>query len=329
MKRAKTIPSSSSSPATRCGQTLWVLVDTLECACAAACVSCAHKVLSGQHELLASSKANVRPELCPRNSKRRPGPRMGLIPIEGASILTVGDGDLSFSVSLASTIKDPSRLVATTYEPKENLARSYPKTALSNIAKLQKLGCQVLHGVDAETLTAETFANEGGFDFVIFNFPCVAVDDTPGLDGQLQELQRNQQLLQRFGECVPELLAPGTGQVHVTHKTKAAFQHWRVAECVLAAGKLESAGALVFDRCVFPGYVNRKVRDAKSFPMTDAVTFMFRGVKGEEEREEEGLTWKEDEETLVELCKRARKAGASRVLVTDELLLQVNRTLVL
>ncbi|KAH9262810.1 hypothetical protein BASA82_000161 [Batrachochytrium salamandrivorans] len=325
MKRVKTIPSSS--PATRCGQTLWVLVDTLECA-SSACVSCAHKILSGQHELLVASKANVRPELCPRNSKRKPGPRMGLIPLEGASILTVGDGDLSFSVSLACTIKDPKLLVATTYEPRENLARSYPKTGLSNIAKLQKLGCQVLHGVDAEKLTVEMFAGEGrrGFDFVIFNFPCVAVDDTPGLDGQLQELQRNQQLLQRFGECVPELLTPVTGQVHVTHKTKAAFQHWQVAECVLSAGKLESAGALVFDRCVFPGYVNRKVRDAKSFPMTDAVTFMFKNAKDEEE-EQEGLVWGGNEDTLAGLCERARKAGASRVLVTDELLLQVNRTL--
>ncbi|KAH9260314.1 hypothetical protein BASA81_001484 [Batrachochytrium salamandrivorans] len=292
MKRVKTIPSSS--PATRCGQTLWVLVDTLECA-SSACVSCAHKILSGQHELLVASKANVRPELCPRNSKRKPGPRMGLIPLEGASILTVGDGDLSFSVSLACTIKDPKLLVATTYEPRENLARSYPKTGLSNIAKLQKLGCQVLHGVDAEKLT-------------------------------LQELQRNQQLLQRFGECVPELLTPVTGQVHVTHKTKAAFQHWQVAECVLSAGKLESAGALVFDRCVFPGYVNRKVRDAKSFPMTDAVTFMFKNAKDEEE-EQEGLVWGGNEDTLAGLCERARKAGASRVLVTDELLLQVNRTL--
>jgi hypothetical protein len=35
-------------------------------------------------------------------------------------------------------------------------------------------------------------------------------------------------------------------------------------------------GSIVFDRYLYPGYVNRKVLDKKSFPLHDARIFIFK-----------------------------------------------------
>jgi hypothetical protein len=94
-----------------------------------------------------------------------------------------------------------------------------------------------------------------------------------GADGQAQELAENKSLLRGFFVDVQQVLLPH-GEVHVTHKTVEPFSWWRIIELALECG-LQYEGGVVFDRYVYPGYVNRKVLDKKSFPCNDARTYVF------------------------------------------------------
>jgi hypothetical protein len=73
---------------------------------------------------------------------------------------------------------------------------------------------------------------------------------------------------------VHQYLRPDSGQLHVTHKTIEPFSWWEITQLAEECG-LFLYCSIVFDRCLYPGYVNRKVLDKKSFPLHDARTFVF------------------------------------------------------
>ena len=264
--------------------------ETLDCALRRKCVACAHKVCFGV-ELPKGAKPNVRPEMCPRagaferdDSRARAKGVMGLIPRTldplptKPMVLTVGDGDLSFSAAVASWLGGDC-VVATTFESRESVLASYPDTAPRILDALRRANATILHGVDASDLATTLVPKlhrTTQFDFIVFNFPCIAVRSAPGLDAQNAERDANMELLERFGEGASALLAPHShARVLVSHKTKAAFGTWDVPTHLCASGSLTPLGAVVFDRCCYPGYTNRKALDRKSFPVSDAVTFAF------------------------------------------------------
>lgn len=266
-------PDDLTTSILRCDQPLFVLTETLICALRHGCVACAHKICS-EEPLFPHSRPNVRPETCPRVaiSSLEKRELIGLYP-KGSTVLTVGDGDLSFSLALSKVLGAKS-VVATTYESRNSIIASYPDTGKSNIEQLTLQGTELYHGVDAnDLLSTLSIPTDRKFDYVVFNFPCIATE-VAGEDGQSEEMSINQRLLTRFGLGAQQLINPG-GFVHVSHKTKAAFKHWGVTRFVCEESDLKCLGAIVFDRCAYPGYVNRKARDRKSFPATDAVTYVF------------------------------------------------------
>jgi hypothetical protein len=54
----------------------------------------------------------------------------------------------------------------------------------------------------------------------------------------------------------------------VTHKTKAPFGEWNIVELAVAAG-LVFCGAVVFDKCIYSEYINKKALTKESFPSCD------------------------------------------------------------
>ncbi len=101
--------------------------------------------------------------------------------------LLVGEGNLSFAVSLARTRPiNPRKLTATTFETEKELSSQ----AKANARTLQTLGVQVCFGVDARNLK-DTFPG-ARFDNIVFLFPNVASRDP------VRGRNPNHELVRRF-----------------------------------------------------------------------------------------------------------------------------------
>ena len=88
------------------------------------------------------------------------------------SVLFVGEGNLSFALTMSRKPRVPtSSILATVYEAEEDLTDS----AYDNARKLLKIGCSVKTGVDATQLS-DTIGKRQ-FRTIIFQFPNVASRD--------------------------------------------------------------------------------------------------------------------------------------------------------
>ncbi|XP_076954683.1 heavy metal-associated isoprenylated plant protein 41-like [Bidens hawaiensis] len=86
-------------------------------------------------------------------------------------ILLAGDGDFSFSSSLAAAVKDGRNITATSLDTTESLFEKYKNIATDNIKKLRDTGATVIHGVDATTMNTNPQLQSLAFDLIIFNNP--------------------------------------------------------------------------------------------------------------------------------------------------------------
>ena len=109
------------------------------------CLPCCYKIVVYQPH---GGAPNQRPECCPRYSSFFvPHCNNGLY-TDGMKILLVGDGNFSFSLSLANSISNPKDIVSTSYESQQTVLKTYPET--SEILKaLYKKNVNVCHGIDA------------------------------------------------------------------------------------------------------------------------------------------------------------------------------------
>uniref|UniRef100_A0AAV1UI22 25S rRNA (uridine-N(3))-methyltransferase BMT5-like domain-containing protein n=1 Tax=Peronospora matthiolae TaxID=2874970 RepID=A0AAV1UI22_9STRA len=263
---------------------LYVHHNTLRCAFTR-CIACCYKIaLHSRPGLL----PNVRPELCPRmeattdaagDDQAGPAPSfqankhcIGLYDARAVKkILTVGDGNFSYSLALARALGPDSgvELMATSHESRTSIVETYPdgEKILGELAVMSNV--TVKHEVDATD--AEQLKALGQFDRVIWNFPCIRAPQ--GKDGQNEEMERNKKLLHDFFRHVGHVLT-ATGEVHVTHKTKAPFSQWGIKN-IATTNHLGYKRSVIFDRCLYPGYTNKKVLSKGSFPIWDSQTFVF------------------------------------------------------
>ena len=89
------------------------------------------------------------------------------------AVLTVGDGNLSFSLQLAEACAaldgcSASNLVATTYDTLQELQTSFPGVG-ATLGRLRQLGAFCFHGVDACAL--HSVPTSFAFDRIVWNFP--------------------------------------------------------------------------------------------------------------------------------------------------------------
>jgi 25S rRNA (uracil2634-N3)-methyltransferase len=209
-------------------------------------------------------------------AKRKSVPGVGKIGLyaDNDRILTIGDGDFSFSASLAAQIhiralKESTKIVATSYESRESVFKTYPDSP-KMIESLTSSGALVFHDIDARNLPEHTSLKSfrDYFDFIIWNFPCKGINR--GRDGQVDEIEENKEMLRLFFLSCGCLLRPHSGEVHITHKTIEPFSWWNISEIAISCG-WQHVASVVFDKYLYPGYTNRKALDKKSFPCADAL----------------------------------------------------------
>ena len=225
----------------------------------------------------------------------------------GMNVLTVGDGDFTFSLAVARLVlgnntkkkkkKQKGMVIATSYEDYSTLSKVYPdfdntleslKSCSSEIGK----GGNVIIGynVDAtrlnDTLPKEVVQlssnNQVKFHRIVWNFPCTAI--ISGQDGQNDAMGENKELVRKFvANALPYL--HDEGEIHMCHKTKPPYNHWGLEKVALEGiianndsdneRQFEYKGRIVLDKCTLPPYTPRKALDKKSFPCHDACFYVF------------------------------------------------------
>lgn len=228
--------------------------DTLNCVLESKCIPCLYKIFPAgikdtdilERDIGAQFPPNQRPEMCPRANigSRRLGLHCGLYS-KNNRVLTLGDGDFSFSLALSTVLG--KNITATSYEPLESVSVTYP-TGERNIQSLKANHVLVLHQVDASNLSQCSELENCLFDVIVWNFPCVGVPTAMGADGQVTHLEENIDMLRRFFSNIsPYIDIEGKGEVHLTHKTVEPFSWWNITEIAETCG-FDWLGSVVFDR---------------------------------------------------------------------------------
>ena len=299
---------------------LWVHFATLRCA-QSGCVACLYKTITPDVTLdstLTSNVKNVRPEQCPRSCSRS-SPLEIFKPAD--DVLTVGDGDLSFTASLSIMSCLPKKITGTVYETLDTIISVYGDEIISGrLAALREKGVGVQFSVDATNFETETTPSK-----IFWNFPCTA--EEKGQDGQNQQMESNKQMLRAFAKECDKIWGDNVGSnsnsnsnsksnsnsnsnrgkgeidksgnvrcdigsLFISHKTKPPYNQWSIIELITeSSSQLEYSGSFIFDKTLFPTYTNRKALDKKSFTMNDAVCHVFRrrGEGGEDAWRQNGF----------------------------------------
>lgn len=174
-------------------------------------------------------------------------------------MLLVGEGDFSFSASLAEAFMSAVNIVATSLDSQEFLRKNY-KHAIGNISKLTERGATVLHGVDCTKM--EDMFTSMRFDRIIYNFP------HSGFNGRDEpresQLHRHRTLVRLFLANAKKLVSKELGEIHITHKSKGFFLQWDLRSLASEEGLL-LLEEVPFNRKEYPGYHNMCVFGGNQF----------------------------------------------------------------
>jgi 25S rRNA (uracil2634-N3)-methyltransferase len=221
------------------------------------CIPCFYKIFPSGYAYLKTkskkrkfseeSKVKLPPNQRPENCLRSKSSAYAAVYRSSDRVLTLGDGDLSFALSLAhefsSSAQTALNLIATTYESHESLVNTYPDIS-ARMQEIADTDAFLYHDVDATKLESYRFLANKKFNFVLWNFPCIGVRN--GLDGQVSELDQNKALIKDFFESVRPFLE-STGEVHLTHKTVEPFSWWNIEQLAMESG-FRLVFKIVFDK---------------------------------------------------------------------------------
>ncbi|MED6131693.1 hypothetical protein PIB30_012132 [Stylosanthes scabra] len=189
-------------------------------------------------------------------------------------ILLVGEGDFSFSLSLATAFGSAHNLVATSIDSHENIVKKY-SNGISNVRELEERGCLVLYGVDAKEMSQHFFLKTQRFDRIVYNFPHVGFLYP---ENSYCQIQLNKRLVKGFLSNAKILIRKEGGEIHVTHKEGDPYSKWDLVK------KAEKRGLVLqqvvpFFKDDYPGYDNKrahgKLCDAP-FPIGESSTYKFK-----------------------------------------------------
>jgi 25S rRNA (uracil2634-N3)-methyltransferase len=188
-------------------------------------------------------------------------------------ILLVGEGDFSFSLSLAKAFSSARNMVSTSIDTQQDLFKKY-SNGVGNVRDLEEKGCVVLHGVDATKMSQHYFLTTQRFDRIVYNFPHVGFLFPEGNGCQIK---LNKQLIKGFLRNAKMLLKEG-GEIHISHKDGEPYDKW---DLVKKAKKISLAlhESVPFCKDKYPGYGNKRAHGRFSdapFLLGDCTTYKFK-----------------------------------------------------
>ncbi|CAI8594934.1 unnamed protein product [Vicia faba] len=187
-------------------------------------------------------------------------------------ILLVGEGDFSFSLSLARAFGSAVNMVATSLDSRESLVLKYG-SASSNLSELEVLGCTIFHNVDVKNMCQHHYLKNNRFDPIIFNFPHAGF-----ILREIDEMQirLHRGLVSGFLKSAKEMVYYG-GEIHISHKTSHPYSKWDI-KGLAKNEELVFIEEVDFQQSYYPGYSNKRgsgFQCDQSFPIGNSSTFKF------------------------------------------------------
>ena len=190
-------------------------------------------------------------------------------------ILTVGDGDLSFSNALSTAIK-PAKLVASTYDDAATLSKKYADNAL---ASLKANNITVLNSFDVTNPNVWQRLNGELFDVVIFQFPLIPafVGEAAFRESTASINTLNRALLHQFIKYATEFALDKNGPMlcYITSKDVKPYREWNIEGSLNNTLCSRYLGQMPFDIRLFPGYKIRNVDRDKHVKDTSGISYVF------------------------------------------------------
>jgi hypothetical protein len=193
-------------------------------------------------------------------------------------ILTIGDGDLSFSASLWNHFK-PTQLTATVFDSQQTLEDKYQHHAIEQLKTDSNQ--QVLFGFDVTNPDTWNSLKKHSFDLVIFQFPLVPAFDDPEYFhtmGDISVNTLNRLLLRKFLiHCAEYFLAPNGQQLcYITSKNVKPYNEWNIENSLnRGLNHIHYLGSMPFNIADFPGYKIRNVDRDKHVRDTQGITYVW------------------------------------------------------
>ena len=195
-------------------------------------------------------------------------------------ILTVGDGDLSFSMSLFNRFK-PLELTASVLDCESELLDKYEQ---NSFIQLKQAGVEIITELDITELNSWQKLKPV-YDLVIFQFPLVpgfkskqefqAMQDKYGFDFSINTL--NRRLLRKFLQAsFSRLLSPnGERLAYISSKDVKPYIEWNIEDQLHLGLDTQYLGSMPFDMNEFAGYRVRNVDRDKQVKDTKALTYVW------------------------------------------------------
>jgi len=178
--------------------------------------------------------------------------------------LFVGEGNFSFSLSIAKQVDDPSNMIVSTNEIESDLS----DFTNSNILELESLGIQVLYGIDATRLDKDF--DTGSFNNIIFQFPHT------GMFKIIEGASPNFTLLREFLTSAKSLLSEN-GKVIVSIVDSPFYKGvFKIEEVVQITG-YRNVKIYDFNPLLFPNYNHKMTNSEESAISSDdnLITVVF------------------------------------------------------
>ena len=200
------------------------------------------------------------------------------------SILTIGDGNLSYSLSLAAlhTAQDENiELTATTYDTVDELKTKYGDTKIEETIKaLLSHNARVLHGIDATKLSSSPSLKDKKFDLIVFMHPLVPESERyefiKSRGDHFATVIINRLMITNFLRSAQRLLSESDqSEIHITMKNVYPYSWWRLDSLYQLAPPLKYLGSAPSDTSSLVHYESRNVDRDSPFPLTDSLTFSF------------------------------------------------------